>query len=105
MRPVSPAPSAQQKPTPKPVQPSEEEAPPTRLCLRVPSREAPETKKAVNLVEIFCGSLPVLLYDSAAKKYITLENYGADPCPALLRELVALLGRENVVLQRQSRQS
>ena len=79
-----------------------EEAPFTRLCLKVPSMDAPEAKKAENLIGIFCGSLRVLFYDASQKRYVALANYGADPCPELIRELNALLGQDNVVLQRKT---
>lgn len=79
-----------------------EEAPFTRLCLKVPSMDAPEAKKAENLIGIFCGSLRVLFYDASQKRYVALANYGADPCPELIRELNTLLGQDNVVLQRKT---
>ena len=64
--------------------------------------DAPEAKKAENLIGIFCGSLRVLFYDASQKRYVALANYGADPCPELIRELNTLLGRDNVVLQRKT---
>ena len=57
-----------------------------------------EAKKAENLIGIFCGNVRVLFFDETAKKYVALANYGADVCPALIRELKALLGNDNVVI-------
>ncbi|MBQ7172203.1 MAG: DNA polymerase III subunit alpha [Clostridia bacterium] len=75
---------------------------PEKLCLRVPGIDSPAAKKAKNLVEIFCGGTRVLFYDSLEKRYHAVKNYGADLDPVLLRELTALLGRDNVVVLYQS---
>ena len=55
-------------------------------------------RKAENLIGIFCGSVRVLFYDASTKKYIALSNYGADVCPALMRDLKLLVGDENAVI-------
>ncbi|MBR6742668.1 MAG: DNA polymerase III subunit alpha [Clostridia bacterium] len=68
-----------------------------KLCLKVPSMDSLEAKKAENLVAIFCGNTRVLFYDASEKKYIALSNYGADASKRLISELEALLGKENVV--------
>ncbi len=69
-----------------------------KLCIKVKSMDSVEAKKAENLIGIFCGNVRVLFYDESTKKYIALSNYGADVCPALLRELKSLLGNDNVVV-------
>lgn len=71
----------------------------SRLVLRVPSMESAEAKKAVNLIEIFSGSIQVLFYDSRKAAYQKIANNGADGSESLLKELTELLGRENVVIQ------
>jgi hypothetical protein len=68
-----------------------------KLCLRVPSIDSELSKKAVNLITIFCGNTRVLFYDSSTKKYVALSNYGADVSKRLLSELEQLLGKDNVV--------
>lgn len=74
-------------------------ASPQRLVLRLPSMESEKAKKALNLIEIFSGSLPVLFYDSERSVYQKIANNGADGSEKLIEELTALLGKENVVLQ------
>ena len=69
-----------------------------KLCIKVPSMESELTKKAENLVAIFCGNTRVLFFDASAKKYVALSNYGADASKRLVSELEALLGKENVAI-------
>jgi DNA polymerase III alpha subunit len=69
-----------------------------KLCIKVRSMDSVEAKKAENLIGIFCGGIRVLFFDESTKKYVALTNYGADACPALIRELKLLLGEDNVVL-------
>ncbi|MBE6640817.1 MAG: DNA polymerase III subunit alpha [Ruminococcaceae bacterium] len=69
-----------------------------KLCIKVPSMDSVAARKAENLIGIFCGSVRVLFYDASTKKYIALSNYGADVCPALMRELKLLVGDENAVI-------
>ena len=69
-----------------------------KLYLRLPDSQGLLYRKTVALIEIFEGSVPVVLYDGTAKAYqawrggIALTDY-------LLGEFVRLLGRENVILK------
>lgn len=69
---------------------------PRRLFIRVPSKDDTLCRRAVALVEIFCGMVPVFIYDASTGKYEKL-SIGADTTPTLERELRLLLGDENVV--------
>ena len=71
---------------------------PRRLVIRVPDTEGVLYKKAINLAGIFEGTLPLYVFDSSTKKYA--ENVaGIDGTDFVIRQYVALLGKENVVLQ------
>ncbi len=71
---------------------------PKILYLRVASAEDPKCRKALNMVEIFEGALPVSLYDAAKGTYHRLEG-GFDLTRFTLNELISILGKENVVLK------
>ena len=71
---------------------------PRILYLRVPSMEDERCKKALNMVEIFDGPLPVSVYDASKAAYQKLET-GFDLTDFTLRELISILGKENVVLK------
>ncbi|MBQ8357181.1 MAG: DNA polymerase III subunit alpha [Clostridia bacterium] len=68
------------------------------LYLRVPSLEDKKWKKALNILEIFDGSLPVSVYDASNAAYQKL-SMGFDCTEYTLRELISILGKENVVLK------
>ena len=68
------------------------------LYLRVPSLDDPKCKKALNILEIFEGDLPVSLYDASTAKYQKL-SLGFDCSEYTLNELISILGKENVVLK------
>ncbi len=70
-----------------------------KLYLRVTDEDSVECARAKALVEIFCGHMPVAIYDAGKKSYRELP-FGADAnAPRLISELRALLGEENVVLR------
>ncbi|NLK40226.1 MAG: DNA polymerase III subunit alpha [Clostridiales bacterium] len=68
-----------------------------RLYLRVPSIESKECKKALGIIQRFPGDITVFFYDVRTAKYIKITNTGVNCDGALLGELSALLGNENVV--------
>ncbi len=70
-----------------------------KLYLKLPSINDACVAYATNLVEIFCGSISVVLYDSAEKKYVNYNGSGADGSAKLLSELRAVLGEDSVVLK------
>ncbi len=75
-------------------------AAPGRIYIRVPGRDSEECRRAAALVEIFCGAVPVFIYDSKTGVYERFARTGADGASArLMRELRTLLGDENVVLR------
>ncbi len=67
-----------------------------KIYLRVPDLNSKEYLKAKNLVDIFDGQVKVIFYDTSSAKYIPYER-GIALSDYLYGELVALLGRENVV--------
>ena len=71
---------------------------PRILYLRVTSTEDAKWKKALNILEIFEGSLPVSVYDASRSTYEKL-SLGFDCTEYTLRELISILGKENVVLK------
>ena len=72
-------------------------AAPQRLCIRVPSRQSREYAKVVNLLGIFDGDIPVLLYLTDTKQYLRAPRHlYASGHPLLLEELERLVGKGNV---------
>jgi hypothetical protein len=68
----------------------------TKLYLRVPELSSREYLKAKNLVNIFDGGVKVIFYDTSKKEYLPYER-GVDLSEYVYRELVGLLGEDNVV--------
>ena len=68
----------------------------SKIYLRVPDLSSKEYLKAKNLVDIFEGGVKVIFYDTSKKQYINYER-GIDLSQYIYRELVSLLGEENVV--------
>ncbi len=68
------------------------------LYLRVPDFFCVKWQKAKNILDIFEGTLPVSVYDSSAAKYQRLDM-GFDCSAFTVKELVDILGEENVVLK------
>ena len=54
--------------------------------------------KANGYLDIFDGALPVSVYDTSKAAY-EKQSVGFDLSPFTLNELIAILGRENVVLK------
>ena len=73
---------------------------PKILYLRVPSMSDQEIKwrRAKTILDIFDGTLPVSVYDASKSAYVQME-VGFDLSPYTLQELIAILGKENVVLK------
>ena len=70
----------------------------TKLFLRVPDMTGEKYKKAYNISAIFEGSVALIFYDTSSGKYIS-TNMGVDATDYVIRELVSILGEENVVLK------
>jgi DNA polymerase-3 subunit alpha len=88
------------KPTPKqPPRPRESvQGREGKLFLRLPDSEGYLYRKALNLVEIFPGSVPVVFYDGRSKTYRALRG-GIALTDYLMGEFVRLLGRDNVIFK------
>ena len=70
---------------------------PKRLYLRLPSRKGMVYQKVVNLLEIFDGDMPVVLYlEDEKKKLAAPRRLYTSGHPLLMQELGRLLGTENV---------
>ena len=67
-----------------------------KIYLRVPSLDSREYLKSKNIVDIFEGSVKVIFYDSSCSKYINYSK-GLAFSEYVYKELVSLLGQENVV--------
>ncbi len=72
---------------------------PSKLYLKLDSLHSEKAKKAINLVEIFSGAIPVVLYDESNGTYSTYNGSGADCSQKLIAELSMLLGNDCVVLR------
>ena len=70
----------------------------SKLFLRVPDMTGEKYQKAYNLATIFDGSIALIFYDTSSGKYIS-TNMGIDATNYVIRELVAVLGEDNVVLK------
>ena len=68
-----------------------------KLYIRVPSRSSREYAKVVNLLGIFDGDMPVLLYLTDTKQYLRVPRHlYASGHPLLFKELERLVGTDNV---------
>jgi DNA polymerase III alpha subunit len=79
----------------RPIQAPKE---PRILYLRVPSMQDEAWRRAKIILDIFDGALPVSVYDTSKAAY-EKQSVGFDLSPFTLNELIAILGRENVVLK------
>lgn len=70
----------------------------SRLYLKVPDMEGMTWRKVENLIEIFDGMLPVVIFNQKEGKYLNCSR-GLMRSSVCLEELAALLGKENVVLR------
>ena len=70
------------------------------VYLKLKDMDCSEFKKAKNLLEIFDGPTPVVLYLSESKKQLMApQNLWVDVNDVLLRELRKLLGEDSVKLK------
>ena len=68
-----------------------------RLYIRLPSRNCPQYAKVINLLEIFDGSMPVILYlEDTRQKLAAPRRLYTSGHPLLFEELERLLGNGNV---------
>lgn len=86
-----------QRPVPEVVVPKTTSKPITKLFLRVSSTDSKEAKKAINLIGIFDGSIPVIFYETEKAKYVQRADLKIDATPFVISELKKLLGDTNVV--------
>ena len=64
---------------------------------RLPSRSCPQYDKVVNLLEIFDGDIPVILYlEDTKQKLAAPRRLYTSGHPLFFKELERLLGAENV---------
>ena len=72
---------------------------PTKMYLKLDAIDSQKAKKAFNLIEIFSGSVRVILYDSSSGQYTDYGGSGASFDRKLTEELAALLGEGSVVFK------
>ena len=70
----------------------------SKVYLRVSDMKSVKYLKAKNIVDIFEGQICVCFYDSSTAKYTTYES-GIDCTSFVVKELVEILGKDNVVLK------
>ena len=71
----------------------------SKLYLKLETLDCEKAKKALNLIEIFSGNIPVVLYDASSGKYSDYRGSSAAPDNKLIYELTAILGEGCVVLK------
>ncbi len=69
------------------------------VYLRVASVGADTFKRSVAMVDIFSGDCKVVFYDISTGKYTKISDRGICPSDFVVRELIEILGSENVVLR------
>ncbi len=68
-----------------------------KIYIRLPSRDSVQYEKVINLLEIFDGDVPVVLYVADRKQYLLVPRHlYASGHPALIRELERLVGTDNI---------
>ena len=68
-----------------------------RVFIRLPSRSCPQYDKVVNLLEIFDGDIPVILYlEDTKQKLAAPRRLYTSGHPLFFKELERMLGAENV---------
>ena len=100
--PVVPKPSVSSNSSQAPVYQSDSKMPKkvSAVYLKLKDMDCSEFKKAKNLLEIFDGPTPVVLYLSESKKQLMApHNLWVDVNDVLLRELRKLLGEDSVKLK------
>ncbi len=71
----------------------------SKLYLRVSSVTSQEALKAINLIEIFDGTTPVIFFETESGKYTSRKDLVLDATPFVINELKKILGEENVVVK------
>ncbi|MBQ8746604.1 MAG: DNA polymerase III subunit alpha [Clostridia bacterium] len=71
----------------------------SKVFLKVPGIDSPESKRAQSFLQIFAGSVPVVFYDAAAGKSMQSEKITAAPTPFVIRELKEILGDDAVAVR------
>ncbi|MEG0018333.1 MAG: hypothetical protein RR724_06310, partial [Hydrogenoanaerobacterium sp.] len=80
-----------------PLQTVEMKAVRKQLLLRVPSELSPKLLSAQELLKTFPGTMPVLVrHADSGKLMVASKNMWVDNNDVLMRELILLLGAENV---------
>ena len=69
-----------------------------KIFLRVPDMSCKQYQKALNLVDIFEGTVQVIFYNTVENKYVSYSN-GISLSSFVLTELRNVLGEENVVIK------
>jgi DNA polymerase-3 subunit alpha len=70
-----------------------------KLYIRVSSMGAKECKDALEIIQSYKGSTPVVIYSGEDKKYYNSKNTCVDVSDALKERLTSILGKENVILK------
>ncbi len=70
-----------------------------KIFIRVPSVTSSEAKKAINLIEIFEGAVPVIFYETEKGKYTARRDLLLDATEFVINELKKVVGSENVVVK------
>lgn len=71
----------------------------SKIFLRFPTKESKIEKRVVALLRIFPGNTPCLFYYRDTEKLFRADALSVQLSPTVHRELVRLLGEENVVLK------
>ncbi len=84
----------------RPRLPEEKKKPKKKgLYLRIPDNTCNEYTRAIQIVDIFDGTMPLYIYFTKENKlWQTPSNMWIDPNPTMLRELKKRIGEENVAL-------
>ncbi len=91
--PRTPAPRS----TPTPISTPTQQNKVSKIYLRVSSVTSREALKAINLIEIFDGTVPVIFFETESGKYTARKDLLLDASPFVINELKKVLGEENVV--------
>lgn len=70
-----------------------------RLYLKLPDLDCELCQKALTLARLSPGTVPLVLFDASLRRYVTADNIAVDATEALLADMRALLGAEQVVLK------
>ena len=70
-----------------------------KLYLRFPEKGSKIEERAMALLRIFSGKVPCYFYYRDSGRHFRVNGISAGLNPAVVAELVALLGEENVVLK------